>query len=65
MVSFKEGQNWIRAWFETSMRLQGETTVLVRQEMNDPVLLCSGGSGDGMDVLGDGRDNGLTGLGPK
>lgn len=64
MVSFKEGQNWIRACCETSPRLQGEATILVRQEMNDPALLCGGGSGDGMGVLRDGRDNGLTGLGP-
>lgn len=35
MVSFKEGENWIRACFETSLRLQGEATILVRQEMND------------------------------
>lgn len=64
MVSFKEGENWIRACFETSLRLQGEATILARQEMNDPALLFCGSSGDGTGMLRDGRDNGLTGLGP-
>ena len=54
----------MRACFETSLRLQGEATILVRQEMNDPALLCGGGSGDGMGMLRDVRDNRLTGLGP-
>ena len=63
MVGFKQAQKWITAWFENSLRLQGEATVLVRQEVHDPVLFCGGDSGDGLGMLGVGRDNGLIGLG--